>query len=625
MAAAPPPPDRTPGFARIPAWSIILLAGAAIFLRTVSYDFVTYDDQDLIVQNSGFLSHGSNVFTAFTTHVFAGQRAEASYYRPLLMVSFIADYQIWKLAPGGYHGTNVLLHLAVGWMVTLLLFRLTRSRGASLAGGLFFLLHPVQTETVAWISGRNDLLLALFVTAAIHLFVLYRENPQRSWLFAGSAAAFTAALFTKESAVFYLLLLPAYDLCFTGTAGGRKPAGKKIAEYFVFALLTAAYLVVRGRALGVLGGFEQFEAGTTLWDRLAAAPGMFAEHLALIVYPLRLSVAHPVSESFWLQPQHLWIAAVVTLGAIGLGWRACIGDRGMRFGLLWAGIGFLPLLNIIPVAVPVLEHRLYLPMAGLAICLAGIAARLFGMPRRRTAAASVMGGLIAACAVLTILRLPVWNNSETLLRDAIRKAPSYSRSYFNLAGYYYEHQQFDSTIGLMKTYVGMRPDDPMGYVKLRQTYFAAGKYADAGAITRLMINRAPGNPDRYIEAAELYMEANRPDSVLAIYEEGIAAVPASYLLHDLAGRACVRLRMEKEAERHYRKAIEINPLSATAYFDLGSLCASQGDSQNAIAEIEAGMRMEEPPGDLVQLLYQLYRETHQDGKADALRKKYSGN
>ena len=113
--------------------------------------------------------------------------------------------------------------------------------------------------------------------------------------------------------------------------------------------------------------------------------------------------------------------------------------------------------------------------------------------------------LIAALAIGSMLRLPVWQNSETLWRDAIEKSPEASRSYFNLAGYYFERQEYEKTIGLMKTYVALKPDDALGYVKLGQTLQIAGRNDEASQVRRALIDcyRRTGDTTRAGELSRM--------------------------------------------------------------------------------------------------------------------------
>src|SRR5262249_36459551 len=149
-----PPQALTPPSRRTCILLIALFTGI-VFAQTLRFDFVSYDDYELVYQNGDFLSHVSNVFTSFATHVFTTHRAESGYYRPLVLVSFIVDYQVWGLNPFGYHLTNLLVHLCTVLALFLLLEKLLRDAVPALAGSLLFALHPVQTSAVAWVAGRN--------------------------------------------------------------------------------------------------------------------------------------------------------------------------------------------------------------------------------------------------------------------------------------------------------------------------------------------------------------------------------------------------------------------------------------------------------------------------------------
>ncbi len=589
-----------------------------LYWRVVGFDFVTYDDYDLIYENEQFLAHPGNALTAFTTNAFTTHRAEGFYYRPILLVTFVAEYQLWSLHPAGYHAVNLLLHALTSALVVLLLGRLGARGSIAALGGLLFALHPVQTESVAWISGGNDVLLGLFVVCSAYCYLLYRQSGGSPRWLALSICSFVLALFTKESAVFYVLLIPLMDVCLprpqSATIRGT------VGIMLLFGVCIAGFIAARSAAIGSVIGTENMYADASLLQRVLDSPAMMAEHLSFLFFPVRLSVVHPANEALWLQggwKLAAWIVPVVLVLGIVRGWKR---NRLALFGLGWMIIGLLPALNVIPVAVPILEHRLYAPMAGVVIAVAALGAQI--VQRRDTVVPIVLGSLVVVCAILSYLRYPVWQNSETLWNDAIEKSPSSSRAYFNLAGYCYEQKEYQKAAGLMQTYIRLRPEDPMGFVKLRQIYYAAAKYVDAASVTRRMIATNPTNPDRYVEAAELFMEANLPDSAVSVYRDGIAILTNAYYLHDLLGRLYVRLQKDTLAAREFASAIALNQRFSAGYFDLGALYASWGRTPEAIALIERGLQFGAVPHDILQLLHQLYLESGETDKAEALRKQF---
>ena len=198
---------------------------------------------------------------------------------------------------------------------------------------------------------------------------------------------------------------------------------------------------------------------------------------------------------------------------------------------------------------------------------------------------------VVVAAAASFVRVPVWKDSEALWTDAIAKEPNAARAYFNLAGFYFEKQQYDRTIPLMENYLRLKPDDLLGHMKLRQTYLTARRFPEANAISRRMIALMPHNANRYIEAGMLYEGQNMPDSAIMIYRAGIAADTSFYQIHARLG---------------------------TVYEALGDTARARACYLDAIRLIEEGVDNEHPPTEIAGLLRYLYERTGQTAKAQAL-------
>lgn len=467
---------------------VLTLCIMAVYGRTVRYDFVTYDDYELVFQNEAYLSNLSNIGNAFTTHAFTTHRTESGYYRPLLLLSYIIDYQLWQLRPFGYHFTNIVLHCCSALLLLLLLELLLGNGLAALGGSLLFALHPVQTESVAWIAGRNDVLLGLFIILAILMYTFHlRDGGRKGAYYRLSMASFALALFTKESGAFYLLLFPLMEMTMKRTTFRSLISMEYARSVFPFAIVMAGYLVARTVAIGTVIGAEKLYGNISLAQRFLNIPAIVSEHLKFIVLPIGYSVVHPFDQLIWLQEPWSMVSWLLLAALFVCVWRAYSLAGSLRFGLVWFVIGLLPLLGVFPLAVSILEHRLYLPLAGLAIVAGSVSERLMNSAVRRQFVSVMFGIVIALCGVLSILRLPVWQDSESMWRDAIDKAPTASRSYFNLAGYFFERGEYDKTIDLMKKYVELRPDDITGNSKLHQTLIMTGRYDEAAQIRRNLV------------------------------------------------------------------------------------------------------------------------------------------
>ena len=502
--------------------AVITVVVFCVYGQTLQFGFINYDDDELVYHNAAFLSHWENIGTAFGSHAFIGAGGESIYYRPLLTASYIIDFHIWRLNPLGYHVTNILLHCLTSLGVFFLILFILQSELPAFAGALVFAIHPVQTESVAWIAGRNDLLLGLFVVAMLIFYAVSTaqrviEKPFRflAWF------AFLAALFTKESAVFYLLLLPLYDLC-TGTSTLRTICSFGYFRKFRMMIITViAYCGIRLMIFGTVIGAERLYGHRTIGERIANIFPIVAENLKFIFLPTSLSIAHPLNELQWFHAPWTVIAFVMVLVLAGVAiwsWRK---DRMLCFGIFWIVAGSLPLMGLIPVAIPILEHRLYVPMAGCAIVVARLIQMLYEKFKLRTISyvlITVLGIVLAGCSHA---RLPVWSNGITLFTDAVQKAPSYAPSFFSLGAAYFEAERYTEAIQPMKTYLSQAPVDPNALSLLREIYFRAQQYNDAAEISRRLILLEPHNSRRCLEAGMLFEAMHQYDSAAVMYQKGL--------------------------------------------------------------------------------------------------------
>jgi len=585
---------------------IICLGVVIVYLQSVRFDFVNYDDPELVYENASYIGDVSNVFNAFTTHAFTTKRKESVYYRPVLLISYIVDYQIWKLNPAGYHITNILLHCIAAIIIFLLFESILNDKLLSLFGGLLFSLHPIQVESAAWIAGRNDVLLGLFVSLMIYFYVLHHNEPGRGkFYFTLTAACYSLALFTKESAAFFVLLLPAYDLTIRRASVRSLFHRSAMMKYFALAFMLGLYLLIRFSIFGEVVGAEKLYGRLSLPGRLYLIPALISENLSLLFFPFRLSVEHPLDNIIWLEPPWNIFAVIITASFIVTVWLAWKYRPALSFGLTWLFVGLIPVLNIFPVAVPILEHRLYAASVGFILSLICFLRFLSSRYSKRTVqGVSII--LIAASAIMSFIRMPVWKNGESLWLDAIEKAPTASRSYFNLAGYYFERRQYDKTTGLLLKYIELKPEDFLGYSKLRQTYLINQQYDKSISVCRQMIAMDPKNQNRYLDLGLLFDKFNLTDSITSLYQEALSIDSTFYLIHDHLGTVYQKLNNVQQAEYHYQKALEIKPDYAQAYFHIGSLAASSGRNSEALKWIDQGMKFAPAPDDVVQLRSYLF-------------------
>ena len=190
---------------------VLILAGIAAYLTSFQNNFV-WDDIGLISINPYIKNwkHIGDIFTSFLHHK-TGEGG--TFYRPIVSLSFLIDYSIWKGNPVGYHLTNLMFHIVNAILLYKIIFTLFKEEKTALFTSLLFVVHPIHTEAVTYISGRADPIAALFLLSSLLLFITCgNQNKFKDMFFA--AVFYILALLTKEYAVIFILLLAAYGLCF---------------------------------------------------------------------------------------------------------------------------------------------------------------------------------------------------------------------------------------------------------------------------------------------------------------------------------------------------------------------------------------------------------------------------
>jgi len=235
------------------------------------------------------------------------------FFRPLISLSLFIDYKLGKLNPIGYHFTNIIIHSLNSFFVFLISMLLTnkiqflkdKRLALSLLSGFIFLMLPCHTEAVAWISGRTDVIATFFCLVSFWFYLLYKEYL-KFFYFLTSFLFFMAALFSKESAITFPLVILAYEIY---TYSIKKDATRKLACIFplplTYGFLLALYLVIRYTAIGtILGGYGNEVhlnfSGEWIWNNLLL-------HSARTVLPIM-----PLKEKF-IKLIFIWIVAIVTL------------------------------------------------------------------------------------------------------------------------------------------------------------------------------------------------------------------------------------------------------------------------------------------------------------------------
>ena len=540
------------------ALTTALLITAAAYIQSAAFEFV-YDDFGQIVYNPKIKSWRL-ALTYFTSHVWSQNVGIALYYRPLYMVWLRVNYALFGLDPQFWHLAAIAAHLLVCLLLYFFVCRLTQDRWVAVVSVLLFGLHPAHVESVAWISGTTESLLASLLLGSFLCYWKHREEAQGQfgrWSAASLVLAFLATL-VKETAIFMPALIFGYEWIFSRRdSSGKAKFWASCRAAVPYAAVSISFVLMRTLALGSLVP-PSTKVGHM--NVLLAWPEAIAFYAGHALFPFRMSVfynlmfvSHPGLQNFILPLMLVFTGAVLLF----YGSRR---SRVFAFLACWCGILLIPILQVTlwNNAENVHDRYLYLPSVAVCIALASLLARLKELHYDKPA----LGALIVITvwfAFVTVRELRYWKNEYVLAQHGIEVSPGH-------------------------------PIAPqlMGSVLIRD-----GRPAEAIPYLVEALDVMPTNVDTLCHLGFCYSEIN----ALALAEECVGKViavretePRAHLVLGL-----VRLKQNRlpEAEAEFRRGIELQrvPKGYFSYhYYLGNVLYAKGDVHAALQEYHAELQ-----------------------------------
>lgn len=327
-------------------WSTIVLILIGGFLYAFNmHNRLFWDDADWILNNSFVHTLSwANLKFIFSHDTLAGIGLRSNYYRPFLFVTFLINYLFRGANPGFYHLTSNLIHLANGVLIFFLLDKFFKKRLAAFLAALLFLIHPLQTEAVTYISGRGDPLSVFLMLLALWLFLKakYKERrPEaqreqflrkpgdknfvpRSLLLVASLFSATLAILSRETAFLFPLYLTVFLMAFVYKDKFLASLRKALLNSWPFFLVSFAYGLLRLTVLNFQNTLNFFNKNSNAYTehlnyRIYTFFHVLTVYFRLIFWPTGLHMERDilVNTSFWQWP--VWLGALIVFGIIGFG------------------------------------------------------------------------------------------------------------------------------------------------------------------------------------------------------------------------------------------------------------------------------------------------------------------
>jgi len=432
----------------------LLVVTALAFLPTFGADFIRWDDQYYVEENT-LLRDVNGLKKIWNPLTHATQQ-----YYPLTFSSYWLEYRLWGLDARGYHATNVGLHLINVLLVLFVVRSFGMARRVAVAVAAVFALHPVQVASVAWISERKNTLSGVFYLLAFLFYLRHRRSG--AWgAYGASLLSFVAALLSKTQTVTFAASLIVADVVLQRSGRLRRTGMGELAARLGPMLALGAVAII------VTVQFEQrpWTRTFTPLERLLVAANAAWFYARTFVAPLWLAPVYPEWHVSAADPRW-WLAVLawpVALAGVAY-WRQRIGEFAL-WGAAHFYIVLLPVLGLLSFNLQtytlVADHFLYLSVIGGGLAVAVWADRLWiGSPpgsTRRAILTAMAALLLAGGGVQTYLESTHWRNNETFWMRVHERDPDGFLGNYNLGNHYRRRSEWSEAVRFYRRACEIRP------------------------------------------------------------------------------------------------------------------------------------------------------------------------
>jgi len=602
----------------------LLLAGILaltyfIYQPALNYGFTNWDDDAYVTENA-IIGHPENFHQMLTTPV-------GGNYHPLTMYSLAYDYKAVEALPleqkgGRFHAVNILLHLCNILLVFYFTYLFSKRRmWMSLACALFFAIHPMHVESVAWVAERKDVLYTFFFFLSLISYLLYVDRKKYIWLLV-CLLAFVLSLASKPAAV----ILPLVLLCIDYFRS-RKVNVAIIVEkipFFILSIIGGLLTIKAQQASGAVAVkavypliervLFPFYALMMYWVKL-----FFPFNLA-VVYPFPNIEGKPLTFEYYLAP----IVVVVVTGAIIYFGK---GKKIMLFGLLFFLINVVLILQFVNVGQAIISERYtYVAYLGLFMMLTwwlddkdkGGSLRWVGL-----AAIALFAVVFAAKSAE---RVKIWSNDETLWTDEINQFPMQVPDAYNNLGYFYRHHaQPDKALSNYSIAIALHPVDPKPWGNRGNIFFDAHRFDSAianynraialnphewetlsnrgaskaqlgdlqGGLNDLTLSLSgdSANAAAWTNRALIYSLMSQHENAISDYRRALQRTPKADNLINAIAVEYQRAGKYTESIAEFNKAIDLAPNTGIYYLNRSYSWNGTGNKQNAIQDMQKARSM----------------------------------
>ena len=570
---------RSPEKRRLIFCLLLALTTIALYNSVTRAPFLNFDDQVYVTDNPQVRAG-----LTWNTVVWAFRTPKAFDWHPITWLSYALDWQIFGLDPAGYHTINILLHAANAVLLFLLLEGATGLAWRSLAVSALFALHPINVESVAWISERKTVLSMLFFLLALAAYGWYTRRP-RIGRYLVVTLAYVLGLMSKAQVItfpFALLLLDYWPLgrlaphpARPHEVGGEpavaaagpsfwKLIGEKVPWFALSAVSAVITLKTGGAAFNYMVLTDLTRSKLSLWLRLGNAALSYVKYLGKAFWPVNLAIVYPhLGPGISIPGAVLSAFAIIAVSILALIFRR---RRPFLVGWFWFLGTLVPMIGLVDIGVHAMADRYaYIPLLGIFVIVSWGAADLikrWHVPTAVTAAGTV--AILLALGIALHRQASFWSDNVTLWTHTLEITEANFTAEDNLAGALITQGRVEEALPHLLRARELRPDDPQSALNVATYLQMHGKYQAAldGYATVVQLTKAP---------------------------------PLLATARANSGYAHYSLKQYGDAQRDFEAALKEQPGNSSAYRGLGLLAQRAGDIAQATKDYERSAELQPSP------------------------------
>jgi tetratricopeptide (TPR) repeat protein len=587
--------EKNISFKRTLLYALILCAIVVlVYIKLFSAGFISWDDGDVVLNNKDV--HHFDI-KAFFTNYYVGN------YAPISMIGFAIDWLIFKGNAGGHHAISLLFHVINGVLVYYLINLILKDKLKALLCALIFCFHPLQVETVAWVSAKNNLVYSLFFLLGLisySKFIL--EGIRKYYIYA--LVFFILSVLSKPSAICFPVVLVLIDYLLKPKLEFKSLLLNKIPFIIIAIILSIATIYTRTE-----DKFINQNHAYAIHERIGYAGYAILQYIYKFLIPINLSVIYPYPQDKTLS---LMIGyAIVLLFVFGCYKLYKSKHKLVLYGLLFFVTNLILVLQFIPFGeVLTADRYMYLPIVGLSLIAVNF------LPSNQTYLKVSSVSIILVLGTITFMRASVWKNSISLYTDIIKKYPHSFVALNSLGAEHMLNKNYDMSLRYLNAAINENTNYYKGYynrgllfaqtdrmkdalkdfdkaITLKQyskayvaranVFYTLKDFPKAIADAEIVLKTEPGNAKANYVLANCYDDLNQLNKAINYYNKTIASSSENPLFYLRRAIVYGKMQQFQACIQDLDMSTAIDPNYAEAYYWKGVVKVNM--KQNPCADL----------------------------------------